>query len=74
MLKWNSCIASVNFSTWSKNDLVIVPSITFVATYNAVLMAGAQPIISDVDSETGLVNLRQVEELMKIYGEKLKLL
>lgn len=55
-----------------KNDLVIVPSITFVATYNAVLMAGAQPIISDVDSETGLVNLRQVEELMKIYGEKIK--
>ena len=51
-----------------KNDLVIVPSITFVATYNAVVMAGAQPIISDVDSETGLINLKQVEGLIKKYG------
>ena len=42
-----------------------MPSITFVATYNAVVMAGAQPIISDVDSETGLINLKQVEGLIK---------
>lgn len=55
-----------------KNDLVIVPSITFVATYNAVVMAGAQPIISDVDSETGLINLKQVEDLIKKYGKRIK--
>ena len=48
-----------------KDDLVIVPSITFVATYNAVIMAGAQPIISDVDSHTGLIELKNVDELMK---------
>ena len=45
-----------------KDDLVIVPSITFVATYNAVIMAGAQPIISDVDSHTGLIELKHIVE------------
>ena len=55
-----------------KNDLVIVPSITFVATYNAVVMAGAQPIISDVDSEIILINLKQVEGLIKKYGQRIK--
>jgi dTDP-4-amino-4,6-dideoxygalactose transaminase len=55
-----------------KDDLVIVPSITFVATYNAVIMAGAQPIISDVDSHTGLIELKHVDELIKKYGRKIK--
>ena len=45
-----------------KDDLVIVPSITFVATYNAVIMDGAQPIISDVDSHTGLIELKHIVE------------
>ena len=55
-----------------KNDLVIVPSMTFVATYNAVLMAGGQPIISDVDGDTGLMELKNVDELMKTYGRRIK--
>ena len=32
-----------------KNDEVIVPNMTFLATANAVLMAGATPILADVD-------------------------
>ena len=45
---------------------------TFVATYNAVLMAGGQPIISDVDGDTGLMELKNVDELMKTYGRRIK--
>ncbi len=33
-------------------DEVIVPDVTFVATANAVLLAGAQPVLADVDSES----------------------
>ena len=32
-----------------KNDEVIVPNMTFLATANSVLMAGATPILADVD-------------------------
>ena len=67
------CFTSSNFKSWTKkNDLVIVPSMTFVATYNAVLMAGGQPIISDVDGDTGLMELKNVDELMKTYGRRIK--
>ena len=35
-----------------KNDEVIVPDMTFVATANAVLLAGAKPVLADVEEET----------------------
>ncbi len=35
-----------------KNDEVIVPDLTFVATINAVLLTGAKPVIVDVDKES----------------------
>ncbi len=56
----------------NKEDLVIVPSITFVATYNAVLMAGAKPIIADVDGDTGLIKPENVDELMRKFKKKVK--
>lgn len=34
-------------------DEVIVPAMTFIATANAVLMAGATPVLADVDPTTG---------------------
>ncbi len=34
-------------------DEVIVPAMTFIATANAVLMAGATPVFADVDPTTG---------------------
>jgi perosamine synthetase len=33
-------------------DEVVVPDMTFIATANAVLMAGAVPVFADIDSET----------------------
>ncbi len=36
-----------------KNDEVVVPALTFVATGNAALYLGAKPVFADVDSKTG---------------------
>ncbi len=42
-------------------DEVIVPANTFIATAEAVLHAGAQPVFVDVDSETLTLTAEQVE-------------
>ncbi len=41
-------------------DQVVVPAMTFVATANAVLMAGAEPVFADVDSETGCLTVETI--------------
>lgn len=41
-------------------DEVIVPAMTFVATANAVLMAGATPVFADVDPAHGCVTVETV--------------
>ena len=46
------------------NDMVIVPTITFVATLNAILMAGAIPILSDVNESTGLIEDKNIIEIL----------
>ena len=38
-------------------DEVIVPAMTFIATANAVLMAGATPVFADVDPATGCLTV-----------------
>ncbi|MCX8171628.1 MAG: DegT/DnrJ/EryC1/StrS family aminotransferase [Candidatus Bathyarchaeota archaeon] len=43
-------------------DEVIVPALTFWATGSAVLMAGATPVIVDVDPETYCMDAEAVEE------------
>ena len=35
-----------------KNDEVVVPDMTFIATANAVLLSGAKPVLVDVEKET----------------------
>lgn len=56
-----SCTAGLFlcFKAWDigPGDEVIVPSMTFVATANAVLHAGAVPVFADVDASTGLLDL-----------------
>ena len=47
-----------------KDDLVAVPSHTFIATWNAVLLAGATPVGIDVD-RFGLMNLDELESFPK---------
>ena len=45
-----------------KEDEVIVPSLTFIATVNAVILVGADPILVDVDLETFNTTIEKVEE------------
>lgn len=42
-------------------DEVLVPSLTFVASFQAVAATGARPIACDVALETGLLNLQDAE-------------
>ena len=43
-------------------DEVIVPALTFAATASAAMLAGALPIIVDVDPETYCIDVQKVEE------------
>ena len=52
-----------------KNDWVIVPTITFLATANSVRYVGADVWFSDVDPETGLMTL---DDLKKAYNSAIK--
>jgi dTDP-4-amino-4,6-dideoxygalactose transaminase len=48
----------------TKGDFVAVPSHTFIATWNAVLLVGATPVGIDVD-RYGLMNLDELESFPK---------
>ena len=50
-------------------DEVIVPSFTFVATANAVLLAGARPVIVDIDLDTYNID---VDEARRAISERTK--
>lgn len=45
-----------------KNDEVIVPDMTFVATANAVVHAGAKPVLADVDKQDMNISIDSIEE------------
>ena len=47
---------------WVEGDVVIVPSITFLATANAVRYVGAEVVFADVDPESGLLTPDTLEE------------
>ena len=45
-----------------KGDQVIVPDLTFVATANAVLMAGATPVMADVNIDDYNINIKSIKK------------
>jgi dTDP-4-amino-4,6-dideoxygalactose transaminase len=45
-----------------QNDEVIVPSFTFVATAEAVLLAGGKPVFVDIDPNTYNINPQNIEK------------
>ena len=45
-----------------EGDEVIVPNITFIATANAVIMAGATPVLCEVDSEHFCIDIQEAEK------------
>ncbi len=48
-----------------KGDGVVVPTNSFIASANAVVHAGGEPILVDCDAETYLIDLNQVEDALK---------
>ena len=47
-----------------KDDEVILPSLTFVATLLAVIQAGARPVLADVNPETNVLDYSSIESLI----------
>jgi UDP-4-amino-4,6-dideoxy-N-acetyl-beta-L-altrosamine transaminase len=45
-------------------DVVLVPTITFVATANAVRYAGGRPVLVDTDADTGRIDLAALERAL----------
>jgi UDP-4-amino-4,6-dideoxy-N-acetyl-beta-L-altrosamine transaminase len=52
-----------------KEDVVIVPAITFLATANAVRYVGAEVLFADVDENTGLLTKETLEEVAGRYPD-----
>ena len=53
-------------------DSVIVPSITFLATASANVLAGLEVVFADVDPDTGLMTLAHAETALRRSGGKAK--
>lgn len=56
--------AALTVSGISTGDEVIVPSLSFIATANTVVHAGATPVFADVDSETCNITIETIEEVI----------
>ena len=48
-----------------KNDIVIMPSINFIASYNCAINLGLKIYLSDVDPKTGQSRPKDVEDTIK---------
>src|SRR5438270_10106429 len=48
----------------SKNDYIIAPDLTFVASINSIKYTGADPILMDVDHRTWQMDLDLLEEFL----------
>ena len=51
-------------------DVVIVPSITFLATANCARYVGAEVVFADVDPDTGLMTLESLAEAIGRVGDQ----
>lgn len=49
----------------SRDDIVIIPSFTFIATANAVSHCGATPWLMDISSDSWTINVEQIENELK---------
>jgi dTDP-4-amino-4,6-dideoxygalactose transaminase len=61
----NSCTAGLHLSCLAlglEGSEVIVPAMTFCATVNAIIHAGAIPVLVDVDSDTFNIDVEQVRQ------------
>lgn len=54
----------------NEGDAVIVPSVTFLATANAVRYSGAEVIFSDVNPDSGLMETSHLEDAISAHSGK----
>lgn len=47
-----------------KNDEVIIPNITFISTANAVIMAGAKPVLCEIYKDDLCIDYSKIEKLI----------
>lgn len=47
-----------------KHDEVIVPNLTFAASINAIINAGATPVLADVEVKTACIDVKFIEKLI----------
>ena len=57
-------------SGWKHGDIVITSPITFLATANCIIYAGATPDFVDIDPVTYTIDPNKVEEKVKFYQSK----
>ena len=55
-----------------EGDRVVVPSMTFLATANAVRLAGAEVVFADVDPDSGLLTPETLQAALQRGGGKVK--
>ncbi|HCR18614.1 MAG TPA: DegT/DnrJ/EryC1/StrS family aminotransferase, partial [Candidatus Latescibacteria bacterium] len=63
-ISMNSCTSALHLALAALEITgeVIAPSFTFVATVNAILLAGAIPVLVDIDSDTRNMDPDLIEE------------
>lgn len=66
MSSWTAGLHLANMALGIKEgDKVITSPITFVATSNSVIYCGAEPVFSDIDSNTVNISPKKLEETIK---------
>ena len=63
------CNANCDVFEFKKNDEVIVPNITWVATAKAVIYAGAKPVFADINEDDWTIN---PESIIKLINKNTK--
>lgn len=57
---------------WKKDDIVITTPITFLASANCAVYAGATPDFADIDESTYTIDPHKLEEKLKLYQQQNK--
>jgi len=62
----NSCTAALHLSLISMNikkgDEIITTPMTFASTINSIILAGAKPVLADIDENTFNIDPKKIEE------------
>ncbi len=57
--------AAVSTLSLATDDEILVPTFTFVATFQAIVAAGSRPRLCDVDPHTGLIDLEHARKRLR---------